>query len=96
MDSDYYSEESRQLSQNQEPKEKKLMQIQIISTSVENKPTARGSYDQLEVVFKNLTYQGKVESKKIMSFGAGAASFAVLSKAGQGSVWDITEECTSF
>jgi len=39
MDSDYYAEESRQLNQNQqEPKEKKTMQIQIIATSVETKP----------------------------------------------------------
>jgi len=66
------------------------MQIQIIATSVETKPTAKGSYQQLEVTYKNLTYQGKVESKKVMSFGAGASAFTTLSKAGAGSTWEIT------
>ena len=65
------------------------MQIQIVTTSVETKPTAKGSYQQLEVVYKNLSFQGKVESKKIMSFGAGAPSFKVLSTAQAGQVFDI-------
>ena len=66
------------------------MQIQLISTSLSTKPTARGSYQELEVVYKNLTFQGKVESKKLMSFGAGASSFKTLSEANQGSTWDVT------
>jgi hypothetical protein len=66
------------------------MQIQIISTSVETKPTAKGSYQQLEVVFKNKTFQDKVESKKLMSFGANAASFKTLADAPAGSVYDVT------
>jgi len=66
------------------------VQIQIVTTTVETKPTAKGSYQQLEVVYKNLTFQGKVESKKIMSFGAGASSFSTLSSAAGGSVWDVT------
>lgn len=66
------------------------MLIQIVTTSVETKPTAKGSYQQLEVVFKNLTYQGKVESKKIMSFGANAEAFKVLSAAQAGSQFDVT------
>lgn len=66
------------------------MQIQIISTSIETKPTARGSYQQLEVVYKNLTFQGKVESKKLMSFGAGASAFKALSEGSNGGVFDIT------
>lgn len=66
------------------------MQISVISTSVETKPTKSGSYQQLEVVFKNLTYSGKVESKKIMSFGAGAGAFKVLAEATIGSVWEVT------
>jgi hypothetical protein len=66
------------------------MQIQIVTTTVTTKPTTRGSYQELEVVYKNLTFQGKVESKKIMSFGAGASSFTTLSTASGGSVWDVT------
>ena len=65
------------------------MQISIISTSVETKPTQKGSYQQLEVVYKNLTYQGKVESKKIMSFGAGATTFKLLADAQAGSTYEI-------
>lgn len=66
------------------------MQIQIIATSIETKPTAKGSYQQLEVTFKNLTYQGKTESKKLMSFGANASAFKALSNASPGSQWEVT------
>lgn len=66
------------------------MQIQIIATSVETKPTAKGSYQQLEVTYKNLTFQGKVESKKLMSFGANAAAFKALAEAPAGSQWEVT------
>ncbi len=65
------------------------MNIQIIATSVETKPTQKGSYQQLEVTYKNLTYQGKTESKKIMSFGANAAAFKALAQAAPGSIWDV-------
>ena len=62
--------------------------IQVLSTSVETKPTQKGSYQQLEVAYKNLTF-GKVESKKLMSFGAGADVFKVMATATAASVWDI-------
>ena len=75
--------------QQQQNQTKKQMQIQIVTTSLETKPTAKGSYQQLEVVYKNLTFQGKVESKKIMSFGAGSPSFKALSDAPAGAVYDI-------
>lgn len=68
---------------------KKTMQIQILATAIETKPTAKGSYQQLEVTFKNLTFN-KTESKKIMSFGAGISAFKVLSEAQQGQVYDVT------
>ena len=64
------------------------MQIQIIATTVETKPTQKGSYQQLEVTFKNLTYN-KTESKKVMSFGANANAFKALADAQPGSVWDV-------
>lgn len=66
------------------------MQISIIATSVETKATAKGSYQQLEVTYKNLSYQGKVESKKLMSFGANAGAFKVLAEAATGSQWEVT------
>jgi len=66
------------------------MQIQVLSTSVvtlmskANKP-----YQQLEIAFKNLTF-GKVESKKLMPFGAQEAAFKALSGAKQGDVFEVT------
>ena len=66
------------------------MQIQIVTTTTTTKPTARGSYQELEVVYKNLTFQGKVESKKLMSFGAGATTFKTLADAAANSTWDVT------
>lgn len=67
------------------------MQIQIIATSVETKPTQKGTtYQQLEVTYKNLTYQGKVESKKLMSFGANANAFKALANAQAGEVFEVS------
>jgi hypothetical protein len=63
--------------------------IQVLSTSIETKPTTKGSYQQLEVAYKNLSFQGKVEAKKLMSFGANEGAFKVLSTATAASVWDI-------
>lgn len=65
------------------------MLIQILATSIETKPTAKGSYQQLEVTFKNLTFN-KTESKKIMSFGANAGAFKVLADSQAGQVYEVT------
>lgn len=65
------------------------MEIQVLSTSVETKPTTKGSYQVLEVAYKNLTFQGKVEAKKLMSFGANAEAFKSLSTAQGASVWTV-------
>jgi len=64
--------------------------IQIVTTSIETKPTAKGSYQQMEVVYKNLSFQGKVESKKVMSFGAAADTFKTLANAQGGQQYEIT------
>lgn len=66
------------------------MKIQILSVEVKTVPTAKGSYQMADIAFKNLTYQGKVEGKKCMSFGAGAAAFKILSVAQPSSVFEIT------
>lgn len=94
---DHYTEEQQERNYERklaliekQKKETKQMQIQIIATSVETKPTAKGSYQQLEVTYKNLSYQGKVESKKLMSFGANAGAFKTLSEASNGSTWDVS------
>lgn len=66
------------------------MNITILNVSVNTVPTAKGSYQVADIAFKNNTYGGKVEGKKIMSFGAGKAAFEVLSVAQPGSTFEIT------
>lgn len=63
--------------------------IQVLTTSNETKPTAKGSYNMLEVVYKNLTFQGKVEPKKLASFGASAGAYTTLVEAKQGDVYEV-------
>lgn len=59
------------------------MQIEVLSTSVED----RGKYKQLEVAYKG--GDGKVSSKKIMSFAAPDV-FKLLSASKQGDSFDVT------
>lgn len=65
------------------------MQLNITVVQVEKttKPTAKGSYQQLEVTFKNLE-SGKLESKKIMSF-ASKDAFNALVGAKQGDTFSV-------
>lgn len=66
------------------------MQIQVLSTIITQGTTKAGKpYDILDLAFKNLTFQGKVEGKKIMPFGGNANAFAALKNAAQGSIFDI-------
>ena len=66
------------------------MQISILSVQVSTVPTAKGSYQVADIAFKNLTYGGKIEGKKLMSFGAGKASFETVATAVSGDVYDVT------
>jgi hypothetical protein len=66
------------------------MQITILSATVETVPTAKGSYDKLELAFKDDT--GLVKGKKIMSFGDGATAFQALKGAQPGEKYHITAE----
>lgn len=65
------------------------MKIQVLSVQITTVPTAKGSYQVADVAFKNLTFQGKVEGKKIMSFGATKDSFSVLATAQANDVFDV-------
>lgn len=64
--------------------------IQVIKTSIETKPTAKGSYKMLEIAYKNLD-TGKVDSKKVMDF-ASKAAFEVLKDAKLDEFYIITSE----
>ena len=45
------------------------MRIEIINVQAATKPTKTGkTYVQLDVAYKNLTREGKIEGKKIMCF----------------------------
>lgn len=65
------------------------MRIQILSVQITTVPTAKGSYQVADVAFKNLTFQGKVEGKKVMSFGATKDAFTTLATAQPGDVYDV-------
>ena len=61
------------------------MQIQIVAVQVEDK----GKYKMAEVTYKA---DGKVNLKKIMSFGAAADVFKVVSQAQAGQVFDVSSQ----
>jgi citrate synthase len=65
------------------------LQIQVLSVNITTVPTARGSYQVADVAFKNLTFGGKVEGKKVTSFGNNAAAFAQLSTAQPNDTFDV-------
>lgn len=63
--------------------------IEILAVTPTTKPTAKGSYTQLDVAYKR---DGKTEGKKIMSFGAGQPAYNVLKGAKFGETYTITSE----
>lgn len=70
----------------------KTLQLEILTvgTPVFTK-TARGGYNSLEVAYKNLTFEGKVEGKKVVDFNDKAV-FEFLKGLKQGDVVDIVAE----
>lgn len=67
------------------------MQIQILNVQVAPATTKTGKpYEVLDIAFKNLTFQGKVEGKKLMPFGANANAFNTLKNAASGQTYEIT------
>ena len=66
------------------------MNITILSVEVKTVPTEKGSYQTADVAYKNNSFQGKVEGKKIMSFGATKDSFSVVSTAQPGQSYEVS------
>lgn len=66
------------------------MNITILNVAVETKPTAKGSYQVADVAFKNNSFGGKVEGKKVMSFGATAEAFKALAVAAPNDTFEVT------
>ena len=69
---------------------KEIMNITILSVDVKTVPTAKGSYQTADVAYKNNSFQGKVEGKKVMSFGATKDSFSVLATAQPGQSYEVS------
>lgn len=66
------------------------MNITILSIDIKTVPTAKGSYQTADVAYKNNSFQGKVEGKKVMSFGATKDSFSTLALAQPGESYEVT------
>lgn len=66
------------------------MQIQVLSIEVNPTMSKNGkSYEQLVVAYKNLSFNGKVESKTLMPFGLQKESFTTLKNAKPVEVFDV-------
>jgi hypothetical protein len=66
------------------------MNITLLSVDIKTVPTAKGSYQTADVAYKNNSFQGKVEGKKVMSFGATKDSFSTLALAQPGESYEVT------
>ena len=65
------------------------MQIEIVANPINTIPTAKGSYQVIELAYKNKSFQDKLEGKKVMSF-TNKDVFTTLSKAQFGDVFEVT------
>lgn len=65
------------------------MKIEVINVTISTVTKGTKSYDVADIAFKNLSFDGKVEGKKIVSF-ADKAAFNVLKDAKQGEVYNIS------
>lgn len=66
------------------------MNITLLSIDIKTIPTAKGSYQTADVAYKNNSFQGKVEGKKVMSFGATKDAFSTLASAQPGDSYEVT------
>lgn len=65
------------------------MQIEVIANPVSTVPTAKGSYQVIDLAYKNKSFQDKLEGKKVMSF-TNKDVFAALQKASFGDVFNVS------
>lgn len=67
------------------------MKISVLNVQKNPATTSKGqAYEQLDIAFKNLTFQGKVEGKKLTPFGDGKAAYDALANAQSGQIYEIT------
>ena len=68
------------------------MKIKVVAVELGNGTTKNGKpYEFIEVTYKNLSFEGKTESKKIMPFGAKEV-FNTLRNAESGTVYTLIRE----
>jgi len=65
------------------------MQIEVVANPVSTVPTAKGSYQVIDLAYKNKSFQDKLEGKKVMSF-TNKDVFTALQKASFGDVFDVS------
>lgn len=63
--------------------------IEIVANPVSTIPTAKGSYQVIDLAYKNKSFQDKLEGKKVMSF-TNKDVFAALQKAQFGDIFEIS------
>jgi len=63
--------------------------IEIVANPINTVPTAKGSYQVIELAYKNKSFQDKLEGKKVMSF-TNKDVFTALSKASFGDVFNVS------
>jgi hypothetical protein len=66
------------------------LQIQILSITPQTQTKNGKTSSYLDIAYKNLTFQGKVEGKKLFGFGGNTSSYKVLQGAKPGEVYDIS------
>jgi len=65
------------------------MSIEVIANPVSTVPTAKGSYQVIDLAYKNKSFQDKLEGKKVMSF-TNKDVFAALQKAQFGDIFEVS------
>ena len=65
------------------------MSIEVVANPVSTVPTAKGSYQVIDLAYKNKSFQDKLEGKKVMSF-TNKDVFAALQKAQFGDVFEVS------
>ena len=65
------------------------MMIEVIANPINTVPTAKGSYQVIELAYKNKSFQDKLEGKKVMSF-TNKDVFKVLAEAKFGDVFNVS------
>lgn len=65
------------------------LQIKVVALEIVTVPTQKGSYQTIDLTYRNVTFENKVETKKIMSFNHKDV-FNTLKSAQAGDVYTVS------